>query len=217
MKYAFSLFILSSIIFSATLFAQAEQSDPAARQLLEEVASQFESMDHYKLNFEMLIQIPESEEQRFKGVFFGAGEKYKLDMPSRQIFCDGTSVWMYEKAYNEAQLYSKKEIEESESVTPYKMIHIYENEDYVYALVFEDSTKKMIEFKPKSRESEIVKMRLELNSENHIKSIKTFFNDATRYELILGNLSSLQVGENVKFHLDEKDFPGVYVEDLRME
>ncbi len=216
------------LLFSTLIFAQqnnynkASDSDPAAKAVLEKLRSKYENFKSIEADFTLSIEIPEEPVEEQDGSIIQQDEKYYLKLSSQEIYCDGKDLWLFLRNNNEVQINNVDEMDNGEVLSPNDLLRIYEKEEYVYALMNEFSENgqifQQIEFKPLDQNSEYSKMRLTVNkSQNDISQIKVFSKDGSRYTLTINALSPNKSYAASQFVFDKTKYPGVIVEDLRID
>ena len=222
-----ALFLLVSISFSAfaqtrDAYTKAEESDPQAKAILEKLSAKYDTYKTLEVKFSIDIQIPEQDNLLIqKGTLAQSGDKYRVDMKDQSFICDGQSLWFHQPAMNEVQINDAAEMEE-DLLSPKDLMKIYEKKDYVYALVNQFVEKgipiQQIEFKPIDKSSEYAKIRLSVNKKkNSIMHIKVFAKDGSRYTFKISEITPNKKFATNYFQFDAKKFPGVHVEDLRID
>ena len=131
------------------------------------------------------------------------------------IINDGSTISMYNKSQNEVQI-SDYDPDDDEMTSPAKILDIYKAEkEFFYAITGEDANGYKIEFQPLDRDSEIMKIRIEVDkSKTKFKSVKVFGDDGGRYTFNIKSIKSVKVSDT-KFKFDKSQKPGVKVIDLR--
>ena len=220
----FIAFFLVNISFAQTAQFAKETSDPAAKAILEKLRTKYEAYASVAADFELTIEIPEEDKEIQNGNLIQIDQKYRLTLDNQAIYCDGEVLWLYQKNNNEVQINNVDDFEEEEDefLSPKDLLRIYEKEDFIYALTndgYENGKAiQQIEFKPLDRDSEYAKMRLTIDKKkNQILRIKAFSIDGARYTM---KITQFQPNQNYKiadFVFNPAKFPGVHVEDLRID
>ncbi len=210
------LFLFLSI---QSLFAA--DADPRAKALLDEVKKKYDSYRSISMDFRLIIEVPGEERQIQTGRMIQQGEQYFVQLPDRDIYCDGKSLWLYLKEENEVQINNVEEDEDSGIVSPRDFLEIYQSNEYEYALTNEFVEKgrqiAQIEFKPVDSDSDIAKIRLTIDKNTkEILQLRTFYKDGTRVGLVLSGLSANEIYPVETFRWKKSNCPDCYVEDLRM-
>ena len=220
-------FFFFCFLFATTASAQSAQfaketSDPAARAILEKLRTKYEAYKSVEADFKLTIEIPEEEEEVQNGNLAQKGEQYRMTLDNQAIYCDGKTLWLYLKSNNEVQVNDVDDFEEEdEMLSPKDLLRIYEKEDFIYGLTndgFENGVAiQQIEFKPTDKDSEYAKMRLTVDKKkNQIMRIKAFAVDGARYTMEVKKFKPNLTYKPADFIFNPKNFPGIHVEDLRI-
>lgn len=200
------------VVESANAFS--EKSDPEAKKILKKLSDQYKSSSGIKAEFSLIIENGDDTEVQ-AGKVFQKGDKFRFILEGTEVICDGETLWL--KQGNNVQINNYDPEENIEFMSPNKIFQIYEAEkDFFYAITKKDSKTTSIEFKPRDRDSDYMKMRLEIdNSKNEVKSIKIFEKEGGRYTLKIKSLSSESFKDSY-FKFDKSKYPGVDIEDMRI-
>lgn len=223
------LIIFLAFLFTNTSFAQSgeftrETSDPAAKAILEKLRNKYEAYKTVEADFQLTIEIPEEAKEVQTGNLAQKGDQYRLQLDNQAIYSDGKTLWLYLKSNNEVQINNVDDFEEEEEdfLSPKDLLRIYEKEDFIFALTNEGNEKgvaiQQIEFKPIDKDSEYAKMRLTIDKrKNQIMRIKAFAVDGARYTMDVTKFKPNLAYKTTDFTFNPKDFPGIHVEDLRID
>ncbi len=202
-------------------YTASNESDPAAKKILDKLKTKFNNITSMEAKFTLEITIPEQDPIFQKGSFIQNKEKYRIEIQDKTIMSDGHSQWYHMQEQNEVQINNVEELDINSGVlTPTTLIKIYEKNEYVFILADEISKKgtihQIIEFKPLDEDADIFKLTLVVDKKKQeIVSFKTFFKDGIRYKLILDKMTENKKYPNSTFVFDTKQYPDIYVEDLR--
>ena len=203
------------------LIAQ-ESSDPAARKVLQDMKAAYSKNTPMSYTLRMTVAVPEQEPTVTEGRLIQHGDKYTLDMGPQSWYCNGKTVWIYLKDQKEVQIHSAKGSGGSETfLTPQSILNRFDNGDYLYAMsgtgVENKQAVRYIDFKPRNRNDEFVKLRLSVASKKpEVVKFEAFSRDAVRYTLDLLAAAPVKTTD-AQFVFDPKSVPGIYVEDLRID
>lgn len=223
MKLLLSIILL--LTFGVTAFSQenlVDIKDPKAKAILDKISSQLEGYKSLEMDFELAIEFQGMPAEKQKGKIIQQGKKYFVDMDIQSVYSDGKSLWLYMKKNKEVQWNDADAAAESGFMDPTSLINLYKTGEYGYAItgekVEDGKTIQSIEFKPLDRDSPYSKMRLiVLKGSNTVKSMKVFSKDGSSYTLNINNIKpNLDYPANT-FVFDKSKFPGVHIEDLRMD
>lgn len=225
MKKLSSFLLLLSLL--TTSFAQdlvgIEQSDPQAKAILDGMKNKYEGYKSLDIDFTLTIEFPEEDAEVQKGHISQQGDKYKLDLGNQSIISDGQSLWVHLKNRNEVQINDIEEgMGDEDMLSPNNLLRMYEKENFLYALVGEafegGKMVQKIEFKPLDTDSEYFKMRLTIDKQTQqLNRIKTFSKDGSRYTLDIDNFAPNKIFTDGHFSFNKSNFPGIHVEDFRMD
>jgi len=168
-----------SILIAFVSYAQNEESkvDEEAKAILDKVST-------IKSSFEMVVELPESDENETQqGTFYLKGDSYKILLEDTEIITDAVTQWTYMKEVDELQI-SDYEPEEN-GITPSEIFSIYKK-DYTYFYNGKEDIEKVafhtIDLTPQDKEQPYFKIRLWVNVDNnHIEQAKVFDKNGNRY------------------------------------
>jgi outer membrane lipoprotein-sorting protein len=191
-----------------------EKSDPEATKILKNLKKIYGGYDGLSIVYELELEYGEDKEIQ-KGNIYQKGDKYRIDNNGNIIINDGEKVLMYIKKQNELQVNDIFEDEEP-PFTPAKILNMDENDkEFVYVITGEDSKGYKIEFKPLDRDSEIMKIRIEVNkAQTEISSVKIFSDDGSRMTFIVKDIKNVKE-TSTSFEFDKSQYPGIQEVDLR--
>lgn len=220
----FSFLMMSfSVLAIAQKVAEPEVSDPRAKAILDEIRTKYDAYKSLEADFTLTIELPEEDAMVQEGKIIQQGDKYYLDSGDQAIFCDENSLWLYSKNNAEVQINDVDDFEDdAEMLSPKQVMRIYEQEDFLYSLTNSTYEKgvaiQQIEFKPTESDSEYSKIRLTIDQKKkQIIRIKAFGKDASRYTFAIKKLTPNKSYDEATFVFDAAKYPGVHVEDLRID
>src|ERR1043165_2934627 len=86
----------------ATLATSAQTNDPDAKKVLDGVSAKFKSFKAVQASFTYIVQNAAGKTlSSKKGTVTMKGNKYRVSFSGQEIFCDGSTVWNYDKSANE--------------------------------------------------------------------------------------------------------------------
>lgn len=214
--------VILSIVFILSSLISYGQKDPAAKAILKDMKEKYDSYQTMEVNFDLILEIPESPSETQSGQIIQAGEKYRVKLDDQAIYCDGTGIWVHLIGNNEVQINDLDTSEDSEMMSPKDLLRIYESEDFDYAITGDAKEGgipvQYIEFKPMDRDSEYSKIKMTVESkENQLKSLRIFGKDGSQYTIKLKSMETNHYVDASTFTFDESQFPGVRIEDLRLD
>ncbi len=213
------------LMLTVNLMAQdnaVDIKDPKAKVILDKISTQLASYENVEMDFELSISFPGQEAEVQKGKIIQSGNKYFVDMKMQSVYSDGESLWLHMKSNNEVQWNNAEAAAEGGFMDPSSLLNLYKTGDFAYAITGEQTEDNVavqqIEFKSLDRNSEYSKMRLTVvKGKNEVKRMKVFGKDGSAYTMKLNDLKANQELPDETFVFDKSKFPGVHVEDLRMD
>lgn len=218
MKYAFliSLFLLTLLPDIFSQYSSAKDSDPEALSLLQK-AGQAYTTSNVQIPFSIKYSYPGQEGTPATGVMYQSGNSYRVDLDDYTIISDGKTRWVHLKKANEVNLYS--ESQGQDWITPSDFLRLHTATDLVFVLAGTHTNgTTIIEAKPlKGRFDEYSKFTIHVK-DGALSSLKALSKDGTRQEIKLGTISRPASFDNKKlFTFNAAQFPGIHVEDLRLD
>ena len=213
------------MIFAGSVYTQtknpSEKSDPRAKVILDKLKKNFEKNRSSEMNFDLIIELPGQKTEKQTGKLVQYGNKFYASADDQEIYCDGKTVWVYLKDANEVQINKYDPKAANELMSPQQIIQMYEKGEYIYAITGEEviGKKKLtnIEFKPKSKNSEYSKIRLGVDKGDNPDYIKVFSKNSSTFTLIFKEVLYNKAYKNDYFAFNAKKYPGVHIEDLRVD
>lgn len=212
--------LLLGISFLTIAFAvSAQKNDPEAKKILDAVSTKFKSFSTVQATFKYVVENAEGKAMSTKtGTVLMKGTKYKVNFGDQEIFCDGKTIWSYDKGTNEVTI---NDLASSESmITPQKLFTNFYDKDFLYMLNGEKKigakTIQEIEMTPTDKGKAFHKVYLQIDkAAKTIYSTKVLENGGNRYTYSVTNMkTNTQMGDNL-FAFNKSKYPGVEEVDLR--
>lgn len=194
----------------------AKDSDPEALKVLTKASEGFKSKN-VRLNFNLKISYPGKEAEINEGTLYQAGKNYRLELKDYIIMSNGTTRWVYLKGPNEINIYN--ESSGQDWISPQDFLQLYTSKELVFVLAANrpDGT-SVIEAKPLKGKFESYS-KFTIGVKNGMLSyINGLSSDGTRQEMSITNVTNPATWDATKlFTFQAESFPGVHVEDLRLD
>jgi Outer membrane lipoprotein-sorting protein len=163
--------LLAIAMIGASLFAQTS-SDPDAKKVLDAVSEKFKSFKAIQAGFTYKVENSDGKAiSTKKGTVYMKGTKYRVSFVGQEIFCDGITVWTYDKSSNEVTI--SKLDPSSNTITPQTLFTDFYDKDFLYKLNGETKangkTLQEIEMTPNDKTKPFHKVYLTID-----KKAKTF-------------------------------------------
>jgi len=208
---------------SAQTMTDASDIDPAAKKILDRMKKEYDTYTSMEVEFDLVMDLPGQDAETQKGKVIQQGEMFMVDMTDRAITSNGDIIWLHIKKNNEVQINdADMDDDETNMLSPKDMLNLYESGEYVYAITGESKVGSKvitaIDFKPLDRNSEFAKMTLSIDEKGkELVSMKVFGKDGGRYTLNIKDIIANKSYGSETFTFDESKFPGIHVEDLRID
>ena len=215
MKKLYSL--IGLLALSMVAFAQG--SDPAAKQVLDAVSTKFKTYKAVQSAFTLKVEDAKGKVQGVKtGTVYMKGAKYRVNITGQDIFCDGSTIWTYDKSSNEVTITQLDP--SSSSITPQKLFTNFYDKDFLYKMNGEkkegNKTLQEIEMTPTDKNKAFHKVYLLVDKKNQsIYSTKVLEKNGNKYSYTVNSLNGKANVADAMFVFDKKKYPGVEEVDLR--
>ncbi len=194
----------------------AKDSDPEALRILTNASEGFKSKNA-KLNFNLKISYPGKAAEINEGTLYQAGKNYRLELKDYIIMSNGTTRWVYLRGPNEVNIYN--ESSGQDWISPQDFLQLYTSKELVFVLAANrpDGT-AVVEAKPlKGKFDEYSKFTIGIKN-GILSYINGLSSDGTRQEMSITNVTYPATWDATKLFTFQADsFPGVHVEDLRLD
>ena len=209
----------SSALLGLSIMMFAQSNDPDAKKILDGVSAKFKSFKTVQATFTYKVENTDGKVlSTKKGTVAMKGTKYRVSFSGQQIFCDGTTVWNYDKATNEVTI-SKLDAANG-TITPQKLFTDFYDKDFLYKLNGEKKDKNKvlqeIEMTPVDKGKSFHKVYLMIDkAAKNIYSTKVLENTGDRYSYTVNTIKTNQTIADSQFVFDKSKYPGVEEVDLR--
>lgn len=213
-------FYFSALLSAFALFSAAQnKNDPAAKAILDGVSAKFKTFSTVQAGFTYKVENASGKALSSKaGTIKMKGTKYHVLFSGQEIFCNGTTIWNYDKAANEVTISSLDA--SSGMITPQKLFTNFYDKDFLYLLNGEKKvgakTVQEIEMTPVDKSKPFHKVYVQVDkTAKTIYSTKVLENAGNRYVYTVTTMkTNASLADNI-FVFDKKKYPGVEEIDLR--
>lgn len=192
--------------------------DKKAEAILKNVAEKYKSFKTYRADFKYNLENKKDKiNLNKKGTLWVKGNKFRLSMADRDIFCDGKTSWTYNQADNEVEInnYDPKSAE----VTPSKIFTIYEKgftSQFVEEKIETSRILQVVDLTPIDKKKPYFKVKLFIDKgTSQMVRTKIFDKNANIYTYEILKFSANLKMKDTFFNFDEKEHPGVTKNDMR--
>lgn len=216
MKKIYLFFAL--FISSVMVYAQAK-NDPAAKAILDAVSNKFKTFTSVQAAFTYKVENAAGKALSTQtGNIWMKGTKYRVTFSGQEIFCNGATIWNYDKAANEVTISTLDA--SSGLITPQKLFTNFYDNDFLYVLNGEKKvgakTIQEIEMTPTDKGRAFHKVYVQVDkAAKTIYSSKVLENGGNRYSYTVNSMKTNQPVADNQFVFDKSKYPGVEEIDLR--
>lgn len=211
--------IFTLLISVLAIPAISQNSDPAAKAVLDAVSAKFKTFTTVQATFTYKVENAAGKTLSSKtGTIWMKGTKYRVSFGGQEIFCNGTTVWNYDKTANEVTI-SKLDASGS-TITPQKLFTNFYDKDFRYILNGDKKvgakTLQEIEMTPIDKSKPFHKVYVLVDkTAKTIYSTKVLENAGNRYTYTVSTMKTNVPIADTQFTFDKKKYPGVEEVDLR--
>ena len=207
-------------MLAITILATAQaKNDPAAKAILDGVSAKFKTFTTVQATFGYKVENASGKGLSSKtGSIKMKGTKYRVSFSGQELFCNGVTIWNYDKAANEVTISNLDA--SSGMITPQKLFTNFYDKDFLYMLNGEkkvgSKTLQEIEMTPVDKGKPFHKVYVQVDkTAKTIYSTKVLENAGNRYTYTISTMkTNLALADNI-FVFDKTKYPGVEEVDLR--
>lgn len=218
------IFTILLFVLAVTQLATAQpkgfgQSDPEAKKVLDAASTKVKGYKSLKTTFTFKLESANGKtNETKKGTMFMKGTKYRVTFAGQEIFCDGSTIWTYDKRSNEVQI--SKVDNSNSTITPQKLFTDFYDKDFLYKLngdiKLNGKATQEIEMTPYDKNKPFFKVLLWVDKAGKtISGAKVMNKDGNRYSITVNSSTPNAAVTDAQFVFDQKKYPGVEVIDLR--
>ena len=202
-------------------FAGFMQAQNQSTELMDRMEKAFINQDVIAFDFTLTVEIPEQNDITLSGNLLRSGSKFSATMGERWIKTDGKTQWVYDPDLDEIQIFDASQ-DNSLPISPKELLKIYNKSDFDYDITGKNTIEGVlvnyVEFKPKEKIDEVVKVRIAIEENTaYPQYIKVFERDGTRYALKMDNIVSSPQVNGAEFTFNAAEYPDTNIEDLRIK
>ncbi len=212
------LYVTGAVLLMS-VFSFAQQKDPKAKAILDEVSAKFKTYKTVTANFGYQIASAAGKVLTTKnGTVQMKGNKYAINLGSNKIISDGVTIWNYDPAAKEVTISSANSSEGT--ITPQKLFTDFYNKDFMYVMdkdgkVGSKDVNKII-MQPIDKNKPFARVYVAVDkATKNIISTTVVEKTGNRYVYNVSNFKPNAAISDADFTFDKAKYPGVEVVDLR--
>lgn len=221
------VFIALSLVIVQLLPAQQDLSkaghDPAARKILDKLASQAQADYPVKVSFDYTYEsLPENQHNTESGTLVLQQDKFRLSVGESDVFCDGKTVWNHMESVNEVYISDPEENNADDEFflsNPSDLFTFYQ-EDFKYRLTrelsYEGNDYYEIDLFPNDLNKSYHTIKLLISKKDHrLLSAQALGKQGDNHTVMLKNYQKKVSVTEGTFIFNPSSHPGVEVVDTR--
>jgi len=204
---------LAMVLVSISFPGLSQTNDPAAKKILDGVSAKFKSFKSVIANFTYKVENAVGKTlSTKKGSVTMKGTKYRISFGEQEIWCDGKTIWNYDKNSNEVTV--SKVDAASGAITPNKLFTDFYDKDFLYKLNGDkkEGTKTLqeIEMTPTDKSRTFHKLYVLVDkSSQTLYSTKVLETSGNKYDYTVNSMKPNVTTADSQFVFDKSKYPGV--------
>jgi outer membrane lipoprotein carrier protein len=207
--------VILSLLFGilGMYISYAQGSDPAAKTILDQASAKIKSYKSLEAGLTIQIQDAQGATQDTKKAdFFMKGLRYIMKINGQEIYCDGKTIWTYDKAANEVTI--TKVDPNASTLSPQRLFTNMYDKDFLYKVNGEQKsgTKTVVEIEmtPIDKGQNFHKIYLYIDKKTKLPSSgKMLDKSNNRYIYTINSLNGNANLTDASFIFDKSKHPGV--------
>ncbi len=206
--------LCSMLVFSSS----AQDTDGGATELLKKVSDKYQSYSSMQFRYTLKATKDSKTLQSTTGDFAIKGSKYRTVFNGQNFFCDGTTIWNYQKATNEVSIYDYDPEDDDNMMNPQRILknwNAHFRAKYIRDEYIGGKSVALIDLTPKTAQS-YYRIRLHVDKgSNRIMRISVYDKDNTVYAYYIEQFKANVILSDSYFVFDKSKYPDVEVNDMR--
>ncbi|MDL2313033.1 outer membrane lipoprotein carrier protein LolA [Bacteroidales bacterium OttesenSCG-928-B11] len=207
---------LTILLFSISAYSQ-EHLSGGANEILDKLAAQYKKYPSVSIQFTLRIEENKTAVNKIAGEVLVKDNMYKMTIPGQQIYCDGETIWTYQKDVNEISVFQNDEEDET-LINPIQLLDNWKK-NYTAKFIREETVNNkkitIVDVTPIKQES-YFKIRIFVDeAKNEIVGFSMYEKDNSVYVYNFDKTETNKIVQKTDFQLKTADFPGVDINDMR--
>ncbi len=210
-KIAFFALIICSLGVSA------QSTTDSGTKIMQDLAARYKTFATMQIDYTYKVESNKKITKTQTGKAQIKGNKYYITFGNQFFYCDGVSMWNYEKTTNEVSIYTYEESDD-DALNPAKMLKTWQKE-FTAKLIREDMEGsrpvQIIDLTPKTGQS-YFKIRLVVDkARKEIIRTSIYGKDNTIFHYHFDKFTTNATLSDSIFVFDKTKFPKVEINDMR--
>ena len=207
--------VMLILLFSCSAFAQ--NTDGGATKIMQDLAAKYKNFSTMQIDYTYKVESNKKITTTFTGKAYIKGNKYYITFGNQYFYCDGASMWNYQKSTNEVSVYTYEESDD-DALNPAKMLKTWQK-DFTAKYIRDDNERnrpvQIIDLTPKKGQS-YYKIRIVVDkAKKEIVHTALYEKNNTIYHYYFDKFATNVTISDNTFVFDKNKFPKVEVNDMR--
>lgn len=196
----------------------AQNTDGGATELLKKVSAKYQAYTSMQFHYTLKATKESKTISTYQGDFYLKGSKYRTTYNGQSFFCDGKSLWNYQKSTNEVSIYEYDADDDENLMNPQRILKNWDKHfraKFIRDEFINNQSVSLIDLTPKINQS-YYRIRLFINKSNlNILRIAMYEKDNTIYTYYIEQFKPNVTLSDSYFVFDKTKYPGVEENDMR--
>lgn len=211
-------FAILMILAVMAVAANAQNVDGGANELMKKVSLQYQKYNTLQFHYTLKTTKDDKTLGVSEGDFYLKGNKYKTNFAGVQYFCDGVSIWSYDKSANEVSIYEYDPDDDQNLMNPQRILKDWSAQFRAKFIrdEFQNNVQySIVDLTPKTAQS-YYRIRVYIGKTSlKIAKVMVYEKDNTVYTYNIEQFKSDIPLDDKLFVFDKTKHPGVEVNDMR--
>jgi len=211
-KKRFLLFLLM-----LPLMTWAQNTDGGATPIMQALAQKYKSYTSFKFDYTLKVEKDKKTLSTSSGTLTSKGNKYYCTFKDQTYYCDGKSIWNYQKSTNEVSIFEYDETDNN-IMNPAKLLANWNKEykaKFIREEVVDGNYLQIIDLTPIKKQS-FYRVRFKINKvKKTLVSVILYENDNTMYSYHINKMTPNIPVDDAFFVFQASKYPGVDINDMR--
>lgn len=185
--------------------------------LLDGLIEKYSKTESVVVDFKLVLAPAEMDVETYDGKFYRKGENLLVESELQTVISDGKDAWIYIPDNEEIQIVDADG--EEAGLSPQALLEQFYNDNYQYRSQNTATPSEiLVEFTPNDKDEDIFKVQMIIDKKlSLVREIRAFQKNGDRYTMILTNQKFDINLDDTLFVFDKSKYPGIHIEDLRLD
>ncbi|MBO7647320.1 MAG: outer membrane lipoprotein carrier protein LolA [Bacteroidales bacterium] len=211
-------FSITTLLILLIAFVNAQNTDGGATELLNKVSQKYQAFTSLQFHYTLVTTKDTKTLGSTQGDFYLKGNKYHTSYQGQSFYCDGVTLWNYQKSTNEVSIFEYDPEDDDNMMNPRLLLKNWDKHfraKFIRNEISNNQSVAIIDLTPKYNQS-YYRIRLFINKNTMtINKIAIYEKDNTIYTYHIEQFKSNVTLSDDTFTFNKSKYPGVEVNDMR--